>query len=270
MACPESSSARPGRDAINPAHATLLGARVSPARRDDGYSWATRTRSSRSFAGRTTTTTVVQSQRPVFLNRTYFRPKRYASQLKGRAVPHRAICSARAGVAVWLHAPLRVDSQSVILPDGDSATPLRSSEVRHEPTGQGVVNGVITAPSTPTRSLFGALTPSLRDHPRVVWARRLRDGPASRPAQAYRRQIIEARGRTARTWAMFRAFSSPAPHLPMAVVTVWLTINVINLFDVIYVLTGVARNLERMIAPPQMSPSVPEREGAKIPTPMSC
>jgi alpha-glucoside transport system permease protein len=52
-------------------------------------------------------------------------------------------------------------------------------------------------------------------------------------------EIIEAaKTDGANEWAIFRRIQFPLLSLPMAVVTVWLTINVIKLFDVIYVLTG--------------------------------
>lgn len=51
-------------------------------------------------------------------------------------------------------------------------------------------------------------------------------------------EIIEAaRTDGANEWAIFRRIQFPLLSLPMAVVTVWLTINVIKLFDLIYVLT---------------------------------
>jgi alpha-glucoside transport system permease protein len=51
-------------------------------------------------------------------------------------------------------------------------------------------------------------------------------------------EIIEAaRTDGANEWAIFRRIQFPLLSLPMAVVTVWLTINVIKLFDVIFVLT---------------------------------
>jgi alpha-glucoside transport system permease protein len=51
-------------------------------------------------------------------------------------------------------------------------------------------------------------------------------------------EIIEAaRTDGANEWSIFRRIQFPLLSLPMAVVTVWLTINVIKLFDVIYVLT---------------------------------
>jgi alpha-glucoside transport system permease protein len=51
-------------------------------------------------------------------------------------------------------------------------------------------------------------------------------------------EIIEAaRTDGANEWHIFRRIQFPLLSLPMAVVTVWLTINVIKLFDVIYVLT---------------------------------
>jgi alpha-glucoside transport system permease protein len=52
-------------------------------------------------------------------------------------------------------------------------------------------------------------------------------------------EIIEAaRTDGANEWDIFRRIQFPLLSLPMAVVTVWLTINVIKLFDVIFVLTG--------------------------------
>jgi alpha-glucoside transport system permease protein len=52
-------------------------------------------------------------------------------------------------------------------------------------------------------------------------------------------EIIEAaRTDGATEWDIFRRIQFPLLSLPMAVVTVWLTINVIKLFDVIFVLTG--------------------------------
>ncbi|HEX9351158.1 MAG TPA: sugar ABC transporter permease [Gaiellaceae bacterium] len=52
-------------------------------------------------------------------------------------------------------------------------------------------------------------------------------------------EIVEAaRTDGANEWDIFRRIQFPLLSLPMAVVTVWLTINVIKLFDVIYVLTG--------------------------------
>jgi alpha-glucoside transport system permease protein len=51
-------------------------------------------------------------------------------------------------------------------------------------------------------------------------------------------EIIEAaRTDGANEWHIFRRIQFPLLSLPMAVVTVWLTINVIKLFDVIYVMT---------------------------------
>ena len=52
-------------------------------------------------------------------------------------------------------------------------------------------------------------------------------------------EIIEAaRTDGAGEWAIFRRIQLPLLSLPMAVVTVWLLINVIKVFDIIYVLTG--------------------------------
>jgi alpha-glucoside transport system permease protein len=52
-------------------------------------------------------------------------------------------------------------------------------------------------------------------------------------------EIIEAaRTDGASEWAIFRRIQLPLLSLPMAVVTVWLLINVIKVFDIIYVLTG--------------------------------
>jgi alpha-glucoside transport system permease protein len=63
-------------------------------------------------------------------------------------------------------------------------------------------------------------------------------------------EIIEAaRTDGANEWAIFRRIQFPLLSLPMAVVTVWLTINVIKLFDVIYVLTdGGPGNASEVIA----------------------
>jgi alpha-glucoside transport system permease protein len=63
-------------------------------------------------------------------------------------------------------------------------------------------------------------------------------------------EIIEAaRTDGANEWAIFRRIQFPLLSLPMAVVTVWLTINVIKLFDVIYVLTrGGPGNSSEVIA----------------------
>jgi alpha-glucoside transport system permease protein len=62
--------------------------------------------------------------------------------------------------------------------------------------------------------------------------------------------IIEAaKTDGANEWAIFRRIQFPLLSLPMAVVTVWLTINVIKLFDVIYVLTdGGPGNASEVIA----------------------
>src|SRR4029453_3563027 len=52
-------------------------------------------------------------------------------------------------------------------------------------------------------------------------------------------EIIEAaRVDGASEWAIFRRIQLPLLSLPLAVVTVWLLINVIKLFDIIYVMTG--------------------------------
>jgi alpha-glucoside transport system permease protein len=52
-------------------------------------------------------------------------------------------------------------------------------------------------------------------------------------------EVIEAaRTDGASEWAIFRRIQLPLLSLPMAVVTVWLLINVIKVFDIIYVLTG--------------------------------
>jgi alpha-glucoside transport system permease protein len=63
-------------------------------------------------------------------------------------------------------------------------------------------------------------------------------------------EIIEAaRTDGANEWHIFRRIQFPLLSLPMAVVTVWLTINVIKLFDVIYVLTrGGPGNASEVIA----------------------
>jgi alpha-glucoside transport system permease protein len=63
-------------------------------------------------------------------------------------------------------------------------------------------------------------------------------------------EIIEAaRTDGASEWHIFRRIQFPLLSLPMAVVTVWLTINVIKLFDVIYVLTrGGPGNSSEVIA----------------------
>jgi alpha-glucoside transport system permease protein len=63
-------------------------------------------------------------------------------------------------------------------------------------------------------------------------------------------EIIEAaRTDGANEWAIFRRIQFPLLSLPLAVVTVWLTINVIKLFDVIYVLTrGGPGNSSQVIA----------------------
>jgi alpha-glucoside transport system permease protein len=52
-------------------------------------------------------------------------------------------------------------------------------------------------------------------------------------------EVIEAaRTDGAGEWDIFRRIQLPLLSLPMAVVTVWLLINVIKVFDIIYVLTG--------------------------------
>ena len=52
-------------------------------------------------------------------------------------------------------------------------------------------------------------------------------------------EVIEAaKTDGASEWAIFRRIQLPLLSLPMAVVTVWLLINVIKVFDIIYVLTG--------------------------------
>ena len=52
-------------------------------------------------------------------------------------------------------------------------------------------------------------------------------------------EIIEAaRTDGANEWQIFRRIQLPLLSLPMAVVTVWLLINVIKVFDIIYVMTG--------------------------------
>ncbi|MBA2568602.1 MAG: sugar ABC transporter permease [Actinobacteria bacterium] len=52
-------------------------------------------------------------------------------------------------------------------------------------------------------------------------------------------EIIEAaRTDGANEWAIFRRIQFPLLSLPLAVVTVWLVINVIKLFDIIFVMTG--------------------------------
>jgi alpha-glucoside transport system permease protein len=63
-------------------------------------------------------------------------------------------------------------------------------------------------------------------------------------------EIIEAaRTDGASDWAIFRRIQFPLLSLPMAVVTVWLTINVVKLFDVIYVLSrGGPGNSSEVIA----------------------
>jgi alpha-glucoside transport system permease protein len=63
-------------------------------------------------------------------------------------------------------------------------------------------------------------------------------------------EIIEAaRVDGASEWAIFRRIQFPLLSLPLAVVTVWLTINVVKLFDVIYVLTrGGPGNSSEVIA----------------------
>ena len=63
-------------------------------------------------------------------------------------------------------------------------------------------------------------------------------------------EVIEAaRTDGAGEWAIFRRIQFPLLSLPMAVVTVWLAINVIKLFDVIYVLTrGGPGNSSEVIA----------------------
>jgi alpha-glucoside transport system permease protein len=63
-------------------------------------------------------------------------------------------------------------------------------------------------------------------------------------------EIIEAaRTDGANEWGIFRRIQFPLLSLPMAVVTVWLTINVIKLFDVIYVLSrGGPGNSSEVIA----------------------
>ena len=63
-------------------------------------------------------------------------------------------------------------------------------------------------------------------------------------------EIIEAaRTDGANEWGIFRRIQFPLLSLPMSVVTVWLTINVIKLFDVIYVLTrGGPGNSSEVIA----------------------
>src|ERR671910_348962 len=52
-------------------------------------------------------------------------------------------------------------------------------------------------------------------------------------------EVIEAaRTEGASEWDIFRRIQLPLLSLPLAVVTVWLLINVIKVFDIIYVLTG--------------------------------
>ena len=52
-------------------------------------------------------------------------------------------------------------------------------------------------------------------------------------------EVIEAaRTDGASDWAIFRRIQLPLLSLPLSVVTVWLLINVIKVFDIIYVMTG--------------------------------
>jgi alpha-glucoside transport system permease protein len=52
-------------------------------------------------------------------------------------------------------------------------------------------------------------------------------------------EVIEAaRTDGASEWGIFRRIQLPLLSLPIAVITVWLLINVIKLFDIIYVMTG--------------------------------
>jgi alpha-glucoside transport system permease protein len=52
-------------------------------------------------------------------------------------------------------------------------------------------------------------------------------------------EVIEAaRTDGASEWDIFRRIQLPLLSLPLAVVTVWLLINVIKVFDIIYVMTG--------------------------------
>lgn len=63
-------------------------------------------------------------------------------------------------------------------------------------------------------------------------------------------EVVEAaRVDGAGEWAIFRRITLPMLSLPLAVVTVWLVINVIKVFDVIYVMTrGGPGNSSRVIA----------------------
>jgi alpha-glucoside transport system permease protein len=52
-------------------------------------------------------------------------------------------------------------------------------------------------------------------------------------------EVIEAaRTDGASEWDIFRRIQLPLLSLPISVVTVWLLINVIKVFDIIYVMTG--------------------------------
>jgi alpha-glucoside transport system permease protein len=52
-------------------------------------------------------------------------------------------------------------------------------------------------------------------------------------------EVIEAaRTDGANEWDIFRRIQLPLLSLPIAVVTVWLLVNVIKVFDLIYVMTG--------------------------------
>ena len=50
--------------------------------------------------------------------------------------------------------------------------------------------------------------------------------------------IEAARTDGANEWDIFRRIQLPLLSLPIAVVTVWLLVNVIKVFDLIYVMTG--------------------------------
>ena len=52
-------------------------------------------------------------------------------------------------------------------------------------------------------------------------------------------EVLEAaRVDGAGEWAIFRRVMLPMLSLPISIVTIWLFINVIKLFDIIYVMTG--------------------------------
>lgn len=194
----------------------------------------------------------------VFLNRDVFPPEGALINNLKWAVLYTTISLGLGLVIAVLAARVRYESivkAIIFVPMAISATAVAIIwKFVYEPDpDKGVVNAVLTGAfnTDPIVFLGRADTVNYAIILAYVWASA---GFAmvvlSAALKGIPEEIIEAaRMDGANEWAIFRRIQFPLLSLPMAVVTVWLTINVIKLFDVIYVLTrGGPGNSSEVIA----------------------